>query len=64
MFTVYSENYFVWNTVVKSNAGCKEFEANKVAKLWNVSPAEENKTRKVKKSKRIKNGRGRWKKLH
>ena len=41
----------VWNIVVKLNAGCNEFESNKVAILQNVSRAEENKTRKVKKTK-------------
>ena len=39
---------------MKSNAGCNGFESKKVAKLQNVSRAEENKTRKVKKTKRIK----------
>ena len=33
---------------MKLNALCNKFESNKVAKLYNVSCAEENKTRKVK----------------
>ena len=45
---------------MKSNAGCNEFELSKAAKLQNVARAEENKTRKVKKTKRRKNGRGRY----
>ena len=55
LFAVYSEN-FLYGTlnVVKSNAGCNEFESNKVAKLQNVSRAEEDKTRKVKKTKQNK----------
>ena len=36
---------------MKSNAGCNDFESKKVAKLQNVSRAEENKTKKVKKNK-------------
>ena len=36
---------------MKSNASCNEFESNEVAKLWNVSREQENKTRKVKKNK-------------
>ena len=62
LFAVYSEN-FLYGTlnVVKSNAGCNEFESNKVAKLQNVSRADEDKTRKEKKKKKNeeKNGRGR-----
>ena len=45
---------------MKSNAACNEFESNKVAKLYNVSYAEENKKRKVKKQNEQKNGRGRY----
>ena len=45
---------------MKLNAGCNEFESNKVAKLQNVSRPEENKTRKVKKAKRRKNDRGKY----
>ena len=39
---------------MKSNAVCNEFESSKVANLYNVSRAEENKTKKVKKTKRRK----------
>ena len=47
---------------MKSNAGRNEFESNKVAKLWNVSRAEENKIRNVRKTKRRKKWwRGIWK---
>ena len=36
---------------MKWTAGCNEFEPNKVVNLQNVSSAEENKRRKVKKNK-------------
>ena len=42
------------------DAVCSKFESNKVAKLYNVSRAEENKTRKVKKQNEENNGRGRY----
>ena len=45
---------------MKSNAGCNEFESNKVTKLQNVSCAEENKIGKVKKQNKEKNGGGRY----
>ena len=42
------------------DAACSKFESNKVAKLYNVSRAEENKTRNVKKQNEENNGRGRY----
>ena len=46
---------------MKWTAGCNEFEPNKVVNLQDVSSAEENKRRKVKKKQNEeKNGRDRY----
>ena len=51
---------FVWNIILKLNAGCNEFEPNKVNCRMCLS-AEENKRKKVKKKKRKKWYRQIWK---